>query len=159
MNITDARKMNAAEIAALLKKKAFDETELSPGVQAACDRMWGEHLTASQIVDRIVGAVRVGGDQWLLHFTNTIDRAGLTAETLRVTDKEFDEARTLVDPKVIDSITRAILNVKKFHEEQMPKSWFTNRAHGSILGQKVTPLDSVGIYVPGGTAAYPPALS
>ena len=53
MNIIDARKMNAEEIAALLKKKAFDETELSPGVQAACDQMWGEHLTAAQIVDRI----------------------------------------------------------------------------------------------------------
>ena len=158
MNIIDARKMGAAEIAALLKKKAFDETELSPGVQAACDRMWGEHLTAAQIVDRIVWGVRQGGDEALLYFTNTIDRAGLTAETLRVTDREFDEARTLVDPKVVDSMTRAILNVKKFHEEQLPKSWITNRAHGSILGQKITPLDSVGIYVPGGTAAYPSSV-
>ena len=158
MNIIDARKMNAAEIAALLKKIAFDETELSPGVQAACDRMWGEHLTAAQIVDRIVWGVRKGGDEALLYFTNTIDRAGLTAETLRVTDREFDEARTLVDPAVIESITRAIMNVKKFHEEQMPKSWITNRAHGSLLGQKITPLDSVGIYVPGGTAAYPSSV-
>ena len=158
MNIIDARKMSAAEIAVLLKKKAFDETELSPGVQAACDQMWGEHLTASQIVDRIVTSVRMTGDEWLLRFTNAIDRANLTAETLRVTEKEFDEARTLVDPKVIDSIARAIMNVKRFHEEQMPKSWFTNRAHGSILGQKVSPLDSVGIYVPGGTAAYPSSV-
>ena len=158
MYIIDARKMNAPEIAALLKKKAFDETELSPGVQAACDQMWREHLTASQIVDRIVDSVRRVGDEALLYFTNTIDRAGLTAETLRVTEREFDEARTLVDPAVIESITRAIINVKKFHEEQMPKSWITNRAHGSILGQKVTPLDSVGIYVPGGTAAYPSSV-
>ncbi len=93
MNIVDARKMNAEEIAALLKKKAFDETELSPGVQAACDKMWGEHLTAAQIVDRIVDYVRRVGDEALLYFTNTIDRAGLTAETLRVTEREFDEAR------------------------------------------------------------------
>ena len=56
MNIIDARKMSAAEIAALLKKKAFDETELSPGVQAACDRMWGERLRADQIVDRTKAA-------------------------------------------------------------------------------------------------------
>ena len=158
MNIIDARKMNAEEIAALLKKKAFDETELSPGVQAACDQMWGEHLTAAQIVDRIVDYVRRVGDEALLYFTNTIDRADLTAETLRVTEREFDEARTLVDPKVVDSMTRAIMNVKKFHEEQMPKSWITNRAYGSILGQKITPLDSVGIYVPGGTAAYPSSV-
>ena len=72
MNIIDARKMNAEEIAALLKKKAFDETELSPGVQAACDQMWGEHLTAAQIVDRIVDYVRRVGDEALLYFTNTI---------------------------------------------------------------------------------------
>ena len=135
MKITDARKMSPAEIAALLKKKAFDEQELAPRVQAGCDAMWGEHLSAAQIVDRIVNAVRSGGDEALLHFTNTIDQAGLTADTLRVTEKEFDEARTLVDPAVVDSITRA-----------------------SLLGQKMTPLDSVGIYVPGGTAAYPSSV-
>lgn len=158
MKITDARKMSPAEIAALLKKKAFDEQELAPRVQAGCDAMWGEHLSAAQIVDRIVNAVRSGGDEALLHFTNTIDHAGLTADTLRVTEKEFDEARTLVDPAVVDSITRAIANVKRFHEEQLPKSWFTPRACGSLLGQKMTPLDSVGIYVPGGTAAYPSSV-
>lgn len=158
MKITDARNRSAADIAALLKKTAFDEQELAPRVQAACDAMWGERLTAAQIVDRIVDGVRHGGDERLLYFTNTIDRAGLTAETLRVTEKEFDEARTLVDPAVVDAITRAIANVKSFHEEQMPRSWFTNRAHGSLLGQKITPVDSVGIYVPGGTAAYPSSV-
>lgn len=158
MNMIDARKMKTADIAALLKKQAFDETELSPGVQAACDKMWGEHLTAIQIVDRIVESVRRGGDAKLLYFTNTIDQAGLTAETLKVTEKEFDEARTLVDPDVVDSMTRAIRNVKKFHEEQMPRSWFTNREKGSLLGQKITPIDRVGIYVPGGTAAYPSSV-
>lgn len=158
MKVTDARKMKAAEIAALLKKKAFDETELSPGVQAACDAMWGERLNAAQIVDRIVDGVRRGGDEQLLYFTNAIDRAGLTAETLQVTDREFDEARTLVDPAVVESIARSIKNVKRFHEEQMPRSWFTNRSQGSLLGQKVTPIDRVGLYVPGGTAAYPSSV-
>ena len=56
------------------------------------------------------------------------------------------------------AIKRAIANVTKFHEEQMPKTWLTNRPYGAMLGQKVTPVDSVGIYVPGGTAAYPSSV-
>lgn len=58
----------------------------------------------------------------------------------------------------MEAIRRAIANVWKFHKEQMPKSWLTNRAYGSMLGQKITPLDSVGLYVPGGTAAYPSSV-
>ncbi|MDD7380448.1 MAG: histidinol dehydrogenase [Succiniclasticum sp.] len=158
MKIIDARKLTAAEISALLKKKAFDETELSPRIQESCDRMWGEHLSAAQIVDRIVNRVRQDGDKELFYFTKMIDGAELTGNSLRVSEKEFDEARTLVDPVVLESITRAIKNVKKFHEEQMPKSWFTERPYGSLIGQKITPIDRVGIYVPGGTAAYPSSV-
>ena len=158
MKIIDARKLSTEEISLLLKKKAFDETELSPGVQENCDRMWGERLTAAQIVDRIVDRVRKGGDKEVFHFTKVIDGADLTAKTIKVSDKEFEEARTLVDPAVLESITRAIKNVKKFHEEQMPKSWFSERSYGSLLGQKITPINRVGIYVPGGTAAYPSSV-
>lgn len=58
----------------------------------------------------------------------------------------------------MEAISRAISNVRKFHEEQLPKTWLTPRAYGSFLGQKMTPVDSVGIYVPGGTAAYPSSV-
>jgi histidinol dehydrogenase len=158
MQVTDARKMSPAQMAALLKKKAFDEATLSPRVQAGVTAMFGAPLTAAQVVDKIVNDVRHGGDAKLLYYTNLLDKANLTADQLRVTEKEFDEARTLVDPKVIDAICRAIKNVKRFHEEQLPKSWLTERAHGSMLGQKLTPVDSVGLYVPGGTAAYPSSV-
>jgi histidinol dehydrogenase len=158
MKITDARKMSGAEIAALLKKKAFDECTLNPKVQQGVTEMFGAPLTAVQVVDRIVNDVRHGGDEKLLYYTNLLDKANLTADKLRVTEKEFDEARTLVDPKVIEAICRAIKNVKRFHEEQMPKTWLTERPYGSMLGQKLTPVDSVGLYVPGGTAAYPSSV-
>jgi histidinol dehydrogenase len=158
MQVTDARKMTPAQMAALLKKKAFDEATLSPRVQEGVNAMFGAPLTAAQVVEKIVNEVRHGGDAKLLYYTNLLDKANLTADQLRVTEKEFDEARTLVDPKVIDAICRAIKNVKKFHVEQMPKSWLTERAHGSMLGQKLTPVDSVGLYVPGGTAAYPSSV-
>lgn len=150
--------MAASEIAALMQKKAFDECELSPGVQAGVTAMFGAPLTAAQVVDKIVAAVRAEGDEQLLHYTNLLDKAGLTAATLQVSEAEFAEASELVDEDVLAAIGRAIANVRCFHEEQMPKSWLTNRECGAMLGQKVTPVDSVGIYVPGGTAAYPSSV-
>lgn len=158
MQVTDARGMAASEIAALMQKKAFDECELSPGVQAGVTAMFGAPLTAAQVVDKIVAAVRAEGDEQLLHYTNLLDKAGLTAATLQVSEAEFAEASELVDEDVLAAIGRAIANVRRFHEEQMPKSWLTNRECGAMLGQKVTPVDSVGIYVPGGTAAYPSSV-
>lgn len=158
MEVKDARTLSAQEITKLMQKKAFDECTLSPGVQAGVTSMFGEPLTAAQVVEKIVSEVRRGGDEKLLYYTNLIDRAGLTKASLKVTKDEFLEAKNIVKPKVIEAIGRAIANVKCFHEEQMPKSWLTNRAYGAMLGQKVTALDSVGIYVPGGTAAYPSSV-
>ena len=158
MQVTDARKLSAKEIIGLMKKKAFDECQLSPNVQAGVTAMFGAPLTAAQVVEKIVAEVRTGGDEKLLYYTNLIDKAGLTKESLKVTKDEFLEAKNIVKPEVMEAIGRAIANVKRFHEEQMPKSWLTNRAYGAMLGQKVTPLDSVGIYVPGGTAAYPSSV-
>lgn len=158
MNFIDARKMTAAEIAALMKKKAFDECTLSPGVQAGVTEMFGEPLTAAQVVERIVNDVRIGGDDELFYYTKLIDKAELNSDNIRVSEEEFREAEAVVKPEVIAAIKKAIANVTRFHEEQVPKTWLTNREYGSMLGQKVTPLDSVGIYVPGGTAAYPSSV-
>lgn len=158
MNFIDARKMTAAEIAALMKKKAFDECTLSPGVQAGVTEMFGEPLTAAQVVERIVNDVRIGGDDKLFYYTKLIDKAELNADNIRVSEEEFREAEAVVKSEVIAAIKKAIANVTRFHEEQVPKTWLTNREYGSMLGQKVTPLDSVGIYVPGGTAAYPSSV-
>ena len=74
MQVTDARKMSAAEIAALMKKKAFDEVELSPRIQAGTDAMFGRHMTAAQVVDQIVADVRKNGDESLFYYTKLIDR-------------------------------------------------------------------------------------
>ena len=158
MQVTDARKMNGTEIAQLMKKRAFDEVELSPRIQAGTDAMFGRHMTAAMVVDQIVADVRAKGDEALFHYTKLIDRVDLNAANIRVTEEEFAEAEAICKPEVKAALERAIKNVMKFHEEQMPKTWLTNRAHGAMLGQKVTPVDSVGIYVPGGTAAYPSSV-
>ncbi len=158
MEIIDARGMNAQEMTVLMAKPAFDECVLSPGVQKGVEEMFGAPLTAAQVVDKIVGEVRAQGDKALIGYTNLIDKAGLTQATLAVTDEEIEEARACVQPRVMEAIAKAIANVQKFHEEQMPKTWLTERGLGAMLGQKVTPVDSVGIYVPGGTAAYPSSV-
>ena len=155
MKIFDERKSSAEEISRLLKKKAFDEVELSPRVAAGTEKMFGQKLTAAQVVDRIVGEIRKGGDERLFYYTKLLDGGDFTKDTIAVTEKEFEEAEKAVDTKTMEAISRAISNVRKFHEEQLPKTWLTPRAYGSFLGQKMTPVDSVGIYVPGGTAAYP----
>ena len=158
MIVTDARNMTAIEMAALMKKKAFDEVELSPRIQAGTDAMFGRHISAAEVVDQIVADVRKDGDEKLFYYTRLIDRVELTPENIKVTEEEFAEAEALVKPEVKAALERAIDNVTKFHEEQMPKTWLTNRPFGSMLGQKITPVDSVGIYVPGGTAAYPSSV-
>ena len=155
MKIFDERKSSAEEISRLLKKKAFDEVELSPRVAAGTEKMFGQKLTAAQVVDRIVGEIRKGGDERLFYYTKLLDGGDFTKDTIAVTEKEFEEAEKAVDTKTMEAISRAISNVRKFHEEQLPKTWLTPRAYGSFLGQKMTPVDSVGIYVPGGRAQYP----
>lgn len=158
MKITDGRKLTAQEINALLEKKAFDQVVLSPKVQAGVTAMFGAPLTAAQVVDKIVEDVKNQGDEKLFYYTNLLDKAGVNKRNIKVSKKEFATAEKLVNKSTMEAIRRAIANVWKFHKEQMPKSWLTNRAYGSMLGQKITPLDSVGLYVPGGTAAYPSSV-
>ena len=158
MQITDGRKLTAEQINGLLKKKAFDDVVLSPRVQAGVTAMFGAPLTASQVVEKIVGDIQKEGDKKLFYYTNLLDKAGVNKRNIKVSKKEFAEAEKLVKKDTMEAIRRAIANVWKFHKEQMPKSWLTNRAYGAMLGQKITPLDSVGLYVPGGTAAYPSSV-
>lgn len=106
-----------------------------------------------QDVLKIIEQVRERGDEALVEYTEKFDK--LTLKNIRVSEEEFAEAKTLVAPDFIRAIQKAHQNIKEFHEQQNEKSWFTTKENGILLGQKVTPLDSVGIYVPGGKAAYP----
>lgn len=144
--------------AKLLIKPPFDEVELSSGIKAANREIFGAELTAAEVVTRIVDDVRKEGDAALLRYTKLIDRADLAPADLAVTEADFAQAERDADPAVVASLKKAAANVRRYHEEQMPKSWLTYRDHGSILGQALIPLDRVGVYVPGGTAAYPSSV-
>ena len=82
----------------------------------------------------------------------------MTKETIRVTDAEIEEAYAQIDPALLGVIRKALVNIRQYHEKQIQNSWFTSTTDGTMLGQKVTPLNRVGVYVPGGKAVYPSSV-
>ncbi|MBA1335202.1 MAG: Histidinol dehydrogenase [Firmicutes bacterium] len=110
-----------------------------------------------EIVKRIVEEVRENGDSALLKFTLEFDGIVQPEEGLRVGKEEIEEAYAKVDGDFIGALEKAIKNIFEFHDSQREKSWFSNK-QGIILGQIVNPIESVGVYVPGGTAAYPSSV-
>lgn len=108
-------------------------------------------------VQTILDKVSVTGDQALLEYTKQFDGIDLSAKGLKVTEEEVDEAYSLVSEEFLRAIRLAIDNITDYHEKQRQNSWFTS-SEGTMLGQKITPIASVGIYVPGGTAAYPSSV-
>lgn len=109
-------------------------------------------------VDEILADVKERKDAAVLDYTKKFDKADLTADELRVSEEEIKEAYGKVDEKLIGIMKKSIQNVKDFHRKQLPNSWIDTKEDGSILGQKITSLESVGIYVPGGKAAYPSSV-
>ncbi|KXH87089.1 histidinol dehydrogenase [Sporosarcina sp. HYO08] len=106
-----------------------------------------------QAVLEIIGEVREQGDAALKKYTEKFD--GIQLEQFAVTQAEYEEADQLVSSSFQKALAKAKENISSFHAEQKEKSWLIDQAHGVLLGQKVSPLGSVGIYVPGGKAAYP----
>ncbi|MGS2779526.1 histidinol dehydrogenase [Robertmurraya sp. GLU-23] len=109
-----------------------------------------------QTVKMIIEDVRKNGDTALFAYTEKFDRATLTS--MLVSEEEIREAYDETGAEYVAIIKEAAENIRYFHEKQVRNSWLTTEANGTILGQKVTPLDSVGVYVPGGTAAYPSSV-
>ena len=109
-------------------------------------------------VQEIVEDVRKNRDQALFAYTKKFDGADLDSSNIRVTEAEIQEAMSQVDPELLTVMKRAMKNIREYHEKQKQYSWFDSRPDGTLLGQRVTPLSSVGVYVPGGKAAYPSSV-
>ena len=110
-------------------------------------------VNVEAIVTDIINNVKENGDKALFEYCKKFDKAELTS--LQVTEAEIDEAMTLVDDRFIEILKKAAANIRKFHEKQVRNSFIINDEDGIIMGQKVIPVDRAGLYVPGGTAAYP----
>ena len=158
MKIVKASEIGEYEVEKLLTKAAFDEVELNPKIREANKKLFGKDMSAAELVRQIVGDVRKDGDKAVIHYTKLIDKVELKPSDFLVTEAEFAAAEAAADPKVVESLKKAAANVRRYHQEQKPNSWMTYREKGSILGQSIIPLDRVGIYVPGGTAAYPSSV-
>ena len=109
-------------------------------------------------VNDIIDNVRANGDAAIFDYTKRFDGAEINASNIRVTKEEIEEAYTLVDPELIDVIRKALVNIREYHEKQRQYSWFDSKPNGTMLGQKVTPLATTGVYVPGGKAVYPSSV-
>lgn len=109
-------------------------------------------------VSEIIENVRMNRDAAVFEYTKKFDGADINAGNILVTEDEIKEAYEQVDPKLLDVIRKALVNIREYHAKQRQFSWFDSEDSGIILGQKVTPLEKVGVYVPGGKAAYPSSV-
>lgn len=109
-------------------------------------------------VNEIIESVKANGDKAVFEYTAKFDKFELTPENIRVTKDEIDEAYTKLDAKLIEALKQSAENIRTFHMKQLRNSWFDSKPDGTILGMKITPIGRVGVYVPGGKAAYPSSV-
>ena len=141
-----------------MKRLQVNDASLENMLETLLKRSPNQYDEYQQKVTEILGQVRAKGDEALFAYTKQFDGADITKESIRVTEKEIEEAYSLVDDGLIDVMKKSLANIRDFHEKQMRKSWIDTRDDGVILGQRVTPLASAGVYVPGGKAAYPSSV-
>ncbi len=110
------------------------------------------------VVNEIIENVKTNKDQALFDYTLKFDKFALSAENIKVTREEIDEAYTKLDAKLIEVIRKSAENIRAFHAKQLRNSWFDSKEDGTILGMKITAIAKAGVYVPGGKAAYPSSV-
>lgn len=111
-----------------------------------------------QTVNEIISQVREKKDEALFAYTCQFDKCEITEDTIRVTGEEIKEAYEKVDPALVEVMKKSAANITRFHEKQLHNSWIVPENDGTILGQKITPIEISGVYVPGGKAAYPSSV-
>lgn len=111
-----------------------------------------------ETVQEIVNQVAKEGDAAVFAYTEKFDHAHLTEETIQVTKAEIETAYQEIEPELLAVIRKALVNIREYHEKQKQYSWFDSKPNGTILGQKITALSRVGVYVPGGKAVYPSSV-
>ena len=111
-----------------------------------------------KVVADIIADVRENGDSALFELAHKFDKNNITAADFKVTEAEIEEAFSLIEPEFVEVMKKAAANIVSYHQKQVRTSWIDTKPDGSILGQRITPLDSVGVYVPGGKAVYPSSV-
>lgn len=109
-------------------------------------------------VQDIIEQVKTKKDEAVFSYTRMFDRAEIDASSIKVTEEEVKEAYACIDPALLEVIRKALVNIREYHALQKQNSWFQSTPQGTMLGQKITPLARVGVYVPGGKAVYPSSV-
>jgi histidinol dehydrogenase len=117
-----------------------------------------QYSTYADSVQTIIDTVKRDRDKAVFAYTKEFDHVDINASSIRVTEQEIEEAIKEVKPELLEVMKKSLKNIQEFHEKQRQYSWFDSKPNGIILGQKVTALESAGVYVPGGKAAYPSSV-
>ena len=134
------------------------ETEKAGILENLLKRSPNQYGKFEATVNEILENVKKNKDKALFEYTKKFDGVDITTKTFRVTKEEIKEAYTKVDEHLIEVIRKAIVNIKAYHEKQVRYCWFDSKPDGTLLGQKITALERVGVYVPGGKAVYPSSV-
>lgn len=111
-----------------------------------------------ETVNQIIQKVKTEGDEALFSYTRTFDKFPLSADNIKVTREEIDNAYEMLEPGLVDVLKESAENIRAFHTKQLRNSWFDTKEDGTLLGMKITPIARAGVYVPGGKAAYPSSV-
>lgn len=141
-----------------MRKVKLTETSRKNLLNDLLQRSPNHYSTYAETVQEIVNRVAKEGDTAVFAYTEQFDHAHLSAETIRVTPEEMQAAYAEVPAELLAVIRKSLVNIREFHEKQKQSSWFDTKPNGTLLGQKVTPLYRVGVYVPGGKAVYPSSV-
>lgn len=136
----------------------LDETSRRDILNQLLKRSPNHYERYSDTVNEIVERVRQEGDAALFEYTKRFDCDKIDASSIRVTEEEVKEAYGKIDPRLLETIRKALKNIRAYHEKQKRCSWFDTTSEGTMLGQKITPLKAAGVYVPGGKAVYPSSV-
>ena len=136
----------------------LDQSSRSDLLENLLKRSPNQYGDYESAVEEILENVKKDGDQAVFAYTEKFDHAKICEENVKVTKEEIEEAYGLVEPGLVEIIRKALANIRAYHEKQRQYSWFDSKPDGTMLGQKVTPIQRVGVYVPGGKAVYPSSV-
>lgn len=141
-----------------MRRIRLDDASMENILESLLKRSPNQYDTYQDTVNEILNEVKEKGDEALFRYTKKFDKAEITEDNIRVTGEEIQEAYAQVETSLVEVMKKSLANIQDFHKKQLRNSWIETRENGVILGQRITPLESVGVYVPGGKAAYPSSV-
>ena len=141
-----------------MRRIRLDDASMENILESLLKRSPNQYDSYQDTVNEILNEVKEKGDEALFRYTKKFDKAEITPDNIRVTGEEIQEAYAQVETSLVEVMKKSLANIQDFHKKQLRNSWIETREDGVVLGQRITPLESVGVYVPGGKAAYPSSV-